>query len=120
MDYMEESSVGMDTFRSIREKYKLPLPVFKYDSINTVVTFPRNIQAVKDIGGKAIKKLTNEEFKGYEWIKSQGEISAKDYTAQFGVTSRTTSRHLGKMLELKLIKTNNEHPKSPKLRYIIT
>ncbi len=120
MDYMEESAVGMDTFRSIKKKYKLPLPVFKYDRINTVVTFPRTIQAVKDIGSKAIKKLTNEELEGYEWIKSQGEISAKGYSTQFGVTSRTASRHLRKMLELKLIKTNKEHPKSPKLRYSIT
>jgi ATP-dependent DNA helicase RecG len=120
MDYMEESAVGMDTFRSMREKYKLPLPVFEYDGINTVITFPRTIEAVRDIGSEAIKELTKEELEGYEWIKSQGEVSAKNYTTQFSVTPRTTSRHLGKMLELKLIKTNEENPKSPKLRYIAT
>lgn len=120
MGYMEESALGMDTFRSIGEKHKLPLPVFKYDGLNTVVTFPRNIEALRDIGSEAIKELTNEELEGYEWIKSQVEISAKDYTTQFGMTSRTTSRHLGKMLDLKLIKTNGELSKSPKLRYART
>ena len=117
MDYMEESAVGMDTFRSMRKTYKLPLPIFEYDGINTVVTFPRTIEAVRAIGGNSIKELTKDELDGYEWIKSQGEVSAKDYTNQFSVTSRTTSRHLSKMLELKLIKTNGEKPKSPKLRY---
>ncbi len=120
MDYMEESAVGMDTFKSMREKYKLPLPVFEYDGINTVVTFPRTIEAVRNVGSDAIKELTKEELEGFEWIKSQGEVSAKDYTIKFGVTSRTTSRHLGKMLKLKLIKTNGENSKSPKLRYSAT
>ncbi len=120
MDYMEESAVGMDTFKSMREKYKLPLPVFEYDGINTVVTFPRTIEAVRNVGSDAIKELTKEELEGFEWIKSQGEVSAKDYTIKLGVTSRTTSRHLGKMLKLKLIKTNGENSKSPKLRYSAT
>jgi ATP-dependent DNA helicase RecG len=120
MDFMEESAVGMDTFKSMREIYKLPLPVFEYDGINTVVTFPRTIEAVRAIGGDSIKELTKDELDGYEWIKSQGEVSAKDYTNQFGVTTRTTSRHLAKMLELILIKTNGENSKSPKLRYSAT
>ncbi|MDP3003674.1 MAG: ATP-binding protein [Bacteroidales bacterium] len=120
MQYMEESAVGMDTFRSMREKYKLPLPIFEYDGINTVVIFPRTIEAVRAIGSDAVKELTKEELEGYEWIKSQREVSAKDYTTQFGVTARTASRHLGKMFELNLIKTNGENPKSPKLRYSAT
>jgi len=120
MDYMEESAVGMDTFRSMREKYELPLPIFEYDGINTVITFPRTFEAVKEIGSKAIKELTKDELDGYDWIKSQGEVSAKEYTTKFGITTRTTSRHLGKMLKLKLIKTNGENPKSPKLRYSAT
>lgn len=120
MDYMEESAVGMDTFRSMREIYKLPLPIFEFDGINTVVTFPRTIDAVRLIEVDAIKGLTKDELDGFEWIKSKREVSAKDYTLQFGVTARTTSRHLSKMLELKLIKTNGENPKSPKLRYSTT
>jgi ATP-dependent DNA helicase RecG len=120
MDYMEESAVGMDTFKSILEKYQLPLPIFDYDGINTIVTFPRTLEALRDIGKEAIKELTKEELDGFEWIKSMIEVSAKNYTTHFGVTPRTTSRHLGKMLYLELIKTNGENPKSPKLRYSIT
>lgn len=120
MRLMEESGVGMDTFRSLRVKYDLPLPIITYKKPNVIVTFPRTFEAVRIIGGDAIKELTKDELDGSEWIKSQGEVSAKEYTIQFGITSRTASRHLAKMLELKLIKTNGENPKSPKLRYSAT
>ena len=120
MRFMEETGVGMDTYRTMREKYDLPLPVITYKKPSLIVTFPRSTTVIKEVGSEAIRKLTKEELAGYEWIKSQGEISAKDYTAKFGVTSRTTSRHLSKMLDLKLIKTNGENPKSPKLRYSAT
>lgn len=69
---------------------------------------------------KSIAKLTPEELEGYKWIKSTGEISAKEYASKFGITPRTTSRHLSKMLKLKLVTTNNEKLKSPKLRYKTT
>lgn len=114
---MEESGVGMDTFKSLKTKYDLPLPIITYKKPNVIVTFPRTIEAVRIIGGDAIKELTNDELDGYEWIKSQGEVSAKEYASQFVIASRTASRHLAKMLELNLIKTNGKNTKSPKLRY---
>jgi ATP-dependent DNA helicase RecG len=120
MRLMEESGVGMDTFKSLKTKYDLPLPIITYKKPNVIVTFPRTIEAVRNIGGDAVKELTNEELDGYEWIKSQGEVSAKEYASQFVIASRTASRHLAKMLELKLIKTNGVNPKSPKLRYSST
>ena len=120
MDYMEETALGMDTYKSIREKYQLPLPIIDFDGVNVVVTFARTIEAVKEFGGKAISQLSNDELAGYEWIKGHDEVSAKDYTDQFGINSRTTSRHLAKMVKLKLIKTNGENAKSPKLRYMAT
>ena len=36
MEYMEEMSLGMDTYKSLREKYNLPLSVIDYDGINIV------------------------------------------------------------------------------------
>lgn len=120
MRLMEESGVGMDTFKSLRAKYDLPLPIITYKKPNVIVTFPRTIEAVRIIGGDAIKELTKDELDGYEWIKSQGEVSAKEYASQFVIASRTASRHLAKLFELKLVKTNGENPKSPKLRYSAT
>lgn len=120
MDYMEETALGMDTFKSMRSDHQLPLPIIDYDGLNVVVTFPRTLEAVKEVAGKAIGHLTEEVLKGYEWIRSKNEVSAKEYSKHLGITTRTTSRHLSKMLKLKLVKTNNENPKSPKLRYKAT
>lgn len=120
MDYMEETGLGMDTFKSIRAKYNLPLPVIEYDGLNVVVTFPRTVEAVKSVSGKAFGELSDEELAGYEWIKGKEEVSAKDYASHMKITPRQTSRHLGKMLKLKLVKTNGEKHKSPKLRYHAT
>jgi len=117
MDYMEETALGMDTFKSMRKDYHLPLPIIEYDGLNIVVTFLRTSKAVKQAGVKLISKLSPEELEGIEWIRSKGEISAKEYAIHFSITPRTTSRHLSKMLKLKLIATNKENPKSPKLRY---
>lgn len=120
MDYMEETALGMDTFKSMRKDYHLPLPIIEYDGLNVVVTFLRTAAAVKQIGIKSIAKLTPEELEGYEWIKSSGVISAKEYAAKFEITPRSASRHLRKMFKLKIITTNKENLKSPKLRYKTT
>jgi hypothetical protein len=104
----------------MRSEHHLPLPIIEYDGSNVVVTFLRTSKAAKEAGVRSISKLTPEELEGYEWIRSKGEISAKEYSANFEITPRTTSRHLSKMLKLKIISTNNENPKSPKLRYKAT
>jgi hypothetical protein len=45
------------------------LPIIEYDGLNVVVTFLRTSKAVKGVANKALGKLTEEEFAGYEWIK---------------------------------------------------
>ena len=119
MGYMEESAVGMDTFRSMLETYKLPLPIFEYDGINVVVTFPRTIEAVRGLSNKAFRELNNEELAGYEWIKTKGEISSKEYAKHINKDERTARRHLSKMKELGLIGDNGEKAKSPGFKYVI-
>ncbi len=121
MGYMEESALGMDTFKSLGEKYKLPLPIIDYDGGNIVVTFPRSIDVVREVTPiRGIENLNDDELRGYEWIRTKDEVATKDYAKHFGYTQRTASRHLSNLLEIGLIKTNRENIKSPKLRYIIS
>ena len=120
MEYMEESAVGMDTFRSMREIHKLPLPIFEYDGINTVVTFPRSTDAViKAYSNKGISELTGAQIEGYEWIKIKGEASTREYSSHFNIGYKTAQRHLSKMKELGLIKDNGEDINSPNYKYVI-
>ena len=84
MRFMEESGVGMDTFRSLREKYNLPLPIIKYYKPYVIVTFPRTIEGIKmSYPVKDIDQLTEVQIKGFEWVKTAGEVSTREYSSQF-------------------------------------
>lgn len=120
MRYMEETGVGMDTYRDMREKYNLPLPIITYEEPNLVVTFPRNADAVRDISNNdAISKLNDEELAGFDFVKAHKEVSRKEYEEYFGFNYRKAHRHLNKMKELGLIEDNGENANSPNLKYII-
>jgi len=119
MAYMEESALGMDTFRSLREKYKLPLPIFDYDGSNVVITFPRTIDVVREVLDiTAIEALNDEEIKGYEWINLEGEVSAREYAAHFDYGYKKAQRHLSKMIKSGLIGDNGVAKRSPNYRYV--
>ena len=117
MDYMEETALGMDTFRDMRKDYKLPLPIIDYDGLNTVVTFLRTPKAIKEVGNKALSKLTDEELAGYEFVKLNKEVSKKDYAEHFGFNEKKAQRHLTKMKKLKLVGDNGESPQSNNYKY---
>ena len=119
MEYMEESALGMDTFKTLREKYKLPLPIINYDGSNIVVAFPRTIDAVREISdNRGIEDLNDEEIIGYEWIKLEGEVSRRSYATHFDYGYKKAQRHLAKMIQLGLIGDNGAAKTSPNYRYI--
>ena len=105
MDYMEESALGMDTFRSLREKFELPLPIIDYDGSNIVVTFPRTTEAIKEVSSrKGVDQLNEEELIGYEWIRVAGKTTRKEYEIHFGYSDKKAERHLKTMVDLQLLK----------------
>jgi ATP-dependent DNA helicase RecG len=120
MDYMEESGFGMDTFRSMNRKYKLPQPVFTYDGINTIITFSRSIEILrKTISNYKINELSDTQIEGLEWIKTKREVSTREYSAHFNIGYKTAQRHLSKMRESGLIGDNGKDVNSPGYKYVI-
>ena len=119
MRLMEETGVGMDTYRTMREKYNLPLPVIEYKKPYVIVTFPRTIEAVKNAyTGKNINQLTEAQIEGYEWIKIKGEVSRKEYAKHFGYDDKKAYRQLTRMKEFELIGDNGESPQSNNYKYV--
>lgn len=117
---MEENELGMETFRSMQEKYNLPLPYYDYKAPYLSLSFSRSIEAVRTIkGNELLQKLSTDELLGYAWIKSQKEVSTKEYATHFAITQRTASRHLANMYKLGVINTNGENLKSPRLKYLM-
>jgi ATP-dependent DNA helicase RecG len=120
MRYMEETGVGMDTYRTMREKYNLPLPIITYKKPNLIVTFPRTIDSVKRAySSEVIEQLSDAQLNGFEWIKIKGEASTREYSSHFDIGYKTAQRHLSKMKELGLITDNGEDVNSPNYKYVI-
>lgn len=119
MHLMEETGVGMDTFREMRSKYHLPLPIITYNDPNLVVTFPRTSDAMRELSAKeAIAQLNDEELAGYDFVKEHKEVSRKEYEDHFGFERKKASNQLKKMKDLGLIGDNGESPKSNNYKYV--
>jgi ATP-dependent DNA helicase RecG len=118
LELVEQRGFGFQSIKELPTKYSLPLPIVTYDAPYIVMTFPRSGEALKTVSSENnIHELSADELKVYNWIRTQNEVSTKDYAEAFGIAQRTASRHLSKLLELKLIETNGENLKSPKLKY---
>ena len=116
---MEESGVGMDTYREMRSKYQLPLPIITYEEPNLFVSFPRTNESIRTLStDKAIEQLNEEELVGFDFVKSNKEVSKKEYAAHFGFRLKKAQRHLTNMRDLGLITDNGESPNSPKYKYV--
>jgi len=117
MRFMEESGVGMDTYKTLREKYNLPLPIIKYKKPNVIVTFPRTIDATRDMDEK-FKQLNDEELEGLEYVKLKGELGKKEYAEHFGYEDKKAYRHLTKFRKLELVGDNGEPLTSNNYKYV--
>lgn len=119
MDLMEETELGMETFRGMQENYALPLPFYDYKAPYLSLTFSRSVEAAKSLSGnEALGNLNNEEILGFEWVKSKGEISKKEYATHFDFDEKKAYRHLSKLRKLNLLSDNGEKSNSPNFRYI--
>ena len=119
MNYMEETALGMDTFKSMRSEYHLPLPIIEYDGLNVVVTFLRIAKAIAGVANKKLGKLTEAQLEGFEWLKSKGEASTREYSAHFDIGYKTAQRHLSRMKVLDLIGDNGAEANSPNYKYVV-
>ena len=119
MGLMEESEFGMDTYREMRDKYKLPLPLITYDEPDLIVTFPRSAKAVRRLDTtEVLSQLNDEEIAGLDFVKTRGEVSRKEYEDHFSFNERKANRHLKKFVALGLIGDNGEKTTSPNYKYV--
>jgi len=119
MRYMEESGVGMDTYKGMRDKYKLPLPLITYEDPNLIVTFPRTADAVRSLDKtEMLSQLNDEELAGLDFVKTQGEVSRKEYEVHFGFERKKASNQLKRLKSLGLIDDNGKPSTSHDFRYV--
>jgi ATP-dependent DNA helicase RecG len=115
MRLMEETALGMETFRSMLDKYNLPTPEYSYQAPFLVLTFGRSIAAIRNTEGhENLAGLNNEELVGFEWIKTFEHVSKKEYAEKFNFNEKKAQRHLTKMKKLGLL---NSFGQSTAVRY---
>lgn len=120
MGYVEETGLGMAAFKSLNEKYGLPLPEYSYNEPILSLTFPKTIAALKKVSHHPnVAKLTDAQLKGYEWLKTVGEASTREFSTHFNIGYKTSQRYLAVMKELGLVRDNGVSPNSPNLKYIV-
>jgi ATP-dependent DNA helicase RecG len=119
MGLMEEAEFGMDTYRVMRDKYKLPLPIITYDEPDLIVTFPRSPDAVRSLDKtEVLSRLNDEELAGLDFVKTKGEISRKEYEDYFGFERKKASNQLKRLKSLGLIDDNGKPSTSHDFRYV--
>ena len=99
-----ETSIGMDTFKSLREKYELPLPIIDYDGSNVVVTFAGTTDAVKDILKVEVPGLNKSEWEAFELFRDRKEHSKRELVAFLGLPQRTAERYIKKFVDVGMLK----------------
>lgn len=104
---------------TLRDKYKLPLPIITYDEPDLIVTFPRTAEEVRKLDStEVLSQLNDEELAGLDFVKARGEVSRNEYEEHFGFERKKASNQLKKLRDLNLIVDNGENPKSNNYKYV--
>jgi ATP-dependent DNA helicase RecG len=111
MGFIEEMGFGMDVLKSLHLKYGLPLPEYSYEDPFLILTLPRSYETVKNaIPSNGMNKLSQEERRGYEFIKVNASVKRKQYEDFFKIDKKKAERQLSKMVEEGLINRKGSGP----------
>ena len=120
MDLVEQRGLGFQTIKDLPTKHNLPLPLVSYEAPYIVLTFPKSIEATKKVTDKPnVAKLNDAQLRGYQWLKTVGEASTREYSAHFDIGYKTARRHLANLRALSLIHDNGEDANSPNYKYVV-
>jgi len=111
MGYMEETGIGMETYRKMRDNYKLPLPVITFENPYLIVTFPRTSDAVRSLdNADGLSQLNDEELAGYDFVRARNTVTKKEYAEHFNYPDKKAQRHLGVLKKLGLVISEGKGP----------
>lgn len=105
MDYVEEKGFGMKTFKALNNEHGLPIPKFTFKEPFLKLTFPRTVEAVKDLPTTgAIGELDNQELEYFELFRSKKAYSKSEFVEQTGLATRSAERMLKRWVDLELLR----------------
>ncbi|MCE5348166.1 MAG: hypothetical protein LLG13_18025 [Bacteroidales bacterium] len=111
MNFMEEKGLGMKSFKSLSDRYDLPLPQYSLDGPYLSLIFPRSFDAVGFISGDYnLADLNIDELKGFYWIRIKREVTSKEFAQHFGFNEKKAQRYLAKYKNAGLINLEGRGP----------
>jgi len=111
MGLAEEAGLGLKTFKTVGEKYDLPLPKYSIEDPYLVLTLFRTKEsAIHVLSPDLIKSLNSDERAGWEFLTSRSSTTQKEYANRMGFDNRKAQRHLKKFVDLGLIARRGAGP----------
>lgn len=109
---MEETGLGMRTFKEVPEKYNLPLPVYSSDKVNIILDLYFSEKAKSD---SLKSQIANDSLRmAYDFICSVDGITKEEYVMHFNLSERTARRQLKELVDMGLIEMRG---KSVNIKY---
>lgn len=108
---VERRGLGMETYKSLPNKYNLPFPLYSFREPFLDLVFYRTSKDIPALTDKNIfNQLNDDEKRGVEYIFTLLQVSKKDYAQHFNFNSRKAERHLKHFTELGIVRRQGSGP----------
>lgn len=104
MNMAEERGLGMETWKTLPEKYGLPLPKYAFEDPYLVLTLYRSEKGVEHaLDPEVLEALNENEKAGWLFLASKTEITMREYANHMRFKDRKAQRHLKRFEEFGLL-----------------
>jgi len=111
MGLAEEQGLGLGTLRDGAKELGLPLPRYTWDDPYLVLDLYRSVEAAtRTLSRDILKSLSKTEQQGWQWLATQGIMTAQEYADAMNIPKRTAQNHLMHFSKIGLIKPVGSGP----------
>lgn len=111
MGMAEEQGYGLISLKEQAEEHGLPLPNYTKEGDSLVLTIYRTAEAErKDVDPELAEALSEDELRGWLWLRSRGSASKSEYVVEMEIPDRTAQRYLKNLVELGRVRRTGSGP----------
>jgi len=104
MGLAEEAGLGLKTFKSVTERYHLPLPKYNFEDPYLILTLYRSMEsAAQTLPTEILESLNKDEIAGWQYLSSNIATTKTEYAKQLKFDDRKAERHLKKFVDLGIL-----------------
>lgn len=115
MKYVEEKGFGMNTFKSLKKQYNLPIPKFSYKTPYLSLVFARKVESLKYVLDR-VDELKESELGAFEIFRLKQPLSKNEFANRARLKPRSAERLLKKFVDLNLVIKQGSGPST---KYIL-